>query len=221
MWWANRISLGIIVTLFACMVQMLAYSMRLTIYASAASCRHIMVLPWKCKWYLPTSRAISQTNCKKRSFLMRTSVLFWNCQISWRATVPGWYFLVFFTLPAWRNSFWGLCLPQYVRASSWLAPPYPKQMAQPLQPSEPTVRLVTMTVSFPHPPAILLPPLTSLPLPSSSPPLLWVRAFWLGMGDVLGRGASIPSLPELSSPLGNREPTSPCPSCPFLGLHSS
>ena len=28
--------------------------MRPTIYASAASCRHIMVLPWKCKSYLPT-----------------------------------------------------------------------------------------------------------------------------------------------------------------------
>ena len=38
---------------------------------------------------------------------MRSSVLFWNCQISQRATVPGWYFLVFFTLPAWRNSFSG------------------------------------------------------------------------------------------------------------------
>ena len=85
--------------------------MRPTIYASAASCRHIMVLPWKHKSYLPTFRAISWTNCKKRSFLMRSSVLFWNCQISQRATVPGWYFLVFFTLPAWRNSFWGALPP--------------------------------------------------------------------------------------------------------------
>ena len=42
---------------------------------------------------------------------MRSSVLFWNCWISQRATVPGWYFLVFFTLPAWRNSFWGALPP--------------------------------------------------------------------------------------------------------------
>ena len=42
---------------------------------------------------------------------MRSSVLFWNCQISWRATVPGWYFLVFLNLPAWRNSFWGALPP--------------------------------------------------------------------------------------------------------------
>ena len=106
MWWANWMSLGIIVTLFACMVQRLASSMRLTTYASAASCRHMMALPWKCKSYLPTSRAISWTNPEKGSFLMRSSVLFWNHWISQRATVPGWYFLVFLAFPAWRNSFW-------------------------------------------------------------------------------------------------------------------
>ena len=42
---------------------------------------------------------------------MRGSVLFWNCQISQKATVPGQYFLVFYTLPAWRNSFWGALPP--------------------------------------------------------------------------------------------------------------
>ena len=105
MQWANCMSLGIIVTLLACMVQRLASSMRPTIYASAAFCRHIIVLPWKCKSYLPMSRAILQTNCKMGSFQIRSSVLFWNCWISWRATVPGQYFLVFFTFPAWRNSF--------------------------------------------------------------------------------------------------------------------
>ena len=85
--------------------------MRPTTYASAASCRHIMSLPWKCKSYLPTSRAILQTKHEKGSFLMRSSVLFWNCQISQRATVPGWYFLVFLTLPAQKNSFWGALPP--------------------------------------------------------------------------------------------------------------
>ena len=83
--------------------------MRPTTYASAASCRHIMVLPWKHN--LPTSRAISRTSHEKGSFLIRSSVLFWNCQISQRATVPGWYFLVFLTLPTWRNSLWGALPP--------------------------------------------------------------------------------------------------------------
>ena len=104
-------SLGIIVTPLACMAQRLASSMRPTTYASAASCRHIMALPWKCKSYLPTSRAISRTSHEKGSFLIRSSVLFWNHWISQRATVPGQYFLVFFTLPAWRNSFQGALSP--------------------------------------------------------------------------------------------------------------
>ena len=93
------------------MAQRLASSMRPTTYASAASCRHMMALPWKHKSYLPTSRAILQTNCKKESFLMRISVLFWNCQTSQRATIPGQYFLAFLTFPAWRNSFWGALPP--------------------------------------------------------------------------------------------------------------
>ena len=108
---ANWISLGIIVTLLACMVQRLVSSMRPTKNAYAASCRHIMALPWKHISVLPTAWAISQTSHEKGSFLIRSSVLFWNCQISWRATVPGWYFLVFFTFPALRNSFWGALPP--------------------------------------------------------------------------------------------------------------
>ena len=47
-------------------------------------------------------------------------MLFWNCQISQRATVPGWYFLIFLTFPAWRNSFWG-ALPPMVGQSFLLA----------------------------------------------------------------------------------------------------
>ena len=61
-------------------------------------------------------------------------------------------------------------------------------MAWPLQPSGPTVRLVMMMGTFPHPPAVWPPPPTSLPLPASSPPLSWARASLLGMGDVLERG---------------------------------
>ena len=111
MWQANWMSLGIIVTLLACMAQRLASSMGPTIYASAASCRHMIALPWKCRSYLPTSRVILQTSCEKGSFWIRSSVLFWNHQISWRATVPDWYFPVFLTFPAWRNSFQGALPP--------------------------------------------------------------------------------------------------------------
>ena len=111
MWRANWMSLGIIVTHFTCMVQRLASSMRLTKYASAASCRHNMVLPWKRKSVLPTSWAISRTSHEKGSFLIRSSVLFWNHHISQRATVPGWYFLGFFTSLALRNSFQGALPP--------------------------------------------------------------------------------------------------------------
>ena len=210
MWQANWMSLGIIVTLLACMAQRLASSMRPTTYASAAFCRHIMVLPWKHKSYLPTSRAISWTNHKKGSFLMRSSVLFWNHQISQRATGPDWYFLVFLTFPAWRNSFWGALPPTVCWGFLWLAPPYPKQIAQPLQPSGPTLGLAMMMGIFPHPPTSLLPPPASLSPPSaSSPPLSWARASWLGMGDELEEGASILSLLEPSSLLWSGEPTSP------------
>ena len=118
-------SLGIIVTLFACMVQRLASSMRDTKNASAGSCKHIMVLPWKCKLVLPTAWAISWTSHEKGSFQMRSLVLFWNCRIFQRATVPGQYFLVFFTFPALRNSFWG-ALPPMVRWSFLLASFSPK-----------------------------------------------------------------------------------------------
>ena len=99
--------------------------MRPTKNASAASCKHIMALPWKCISVLPTAWAISQTSHEKGSFLMRSSVLFWNCQISQRATVPGQYFLVFFTFPALRNSFWG-ALPPMVGQSFLLAGSSPK-----------------------------------------------------------------------------------------------
>ena len=104
-------SLGIIVTLLVCMVQWVASSMRETKNASAASCKHIMALPWKHRSVSSTAWAMSQTSCEKGSFLMRSSVLFWNCWISQRATVPGWYFLIFFTFPALRNSIWGALPP--------------------------------------------------------------------------------------------------------------
>ena len=77
------------------MVQRLASSMCPTKYASAAPCRHKMVHPWKCKSYLPTSRAI-----------------------------PGQYFWGFFTFPAFKDSFLG-ALPPMVGLSFFLASSFP------------------------------------------------------------------------------------------------
>ena len=113
-------SLGIIVIHFACEAQRFVSSMRPTIYASTVSCKHIIACPWKYRSYLTTSRAILQTNCEKGSFQIRSSVLFWNQQISQRATVPGQYFMVFLTLLAFRNSFQG-ALPPAVGQSFFLA----------------------------------------------------------------------------------------------------
>ena len=117
---ASWISLGIIVTLLACMAQRFASSMSPTRYASAASCRHKMACPWKHRSYFPTSKAISQTNHEKGSFWMRSSVLFWNWQILQRVMTPGLYFWFFFIFPAVKNSFLG-ALPPTVGQSFFLA----------------------------------------------------------------------------------------------------
>ena len=215
MWQANWISLGIIVTLFACMAQRLASFMRPTIYASAAPCRHIMALPWKCKSYLPTSRVILWTNCEKGSFLMRSSVLLWNCQISQRATVPGWYFLVFFTLPAWRNSFQG-ALPPTVGQSFLLTGSSPSE-ADGLASTAIWANCWVgnddgdLPTSSSHFASSTHLSAFSIFFSSS----LAGKGFLAGDGWCTGEGASIPSWPELSSLLGNGEPTSPCPSHPF------
>ena len=116
---ANWTSLGIIVTLLACMVHKLASSKRDTKNASAASCRHIMVLPWKCMSVFPTSWAISRTSRENGSFQIRSSVLFWYHRISRRATVPGRYLLVFLTFPAFRNSFHGALPPMVGWSFLW------------------------------------------------------------------------------------------------------
>ena len=197
-------SLGIIVTLLACMVQRLGSSMRPTTYASAASCRHIMVLPWKHKSYLPTSRAISWTSHEKGSFLIRSSVLFWNCQISQRATVPGQYFLGFLTLPAWRNSFQG-ALPPTVGWSFLLTGSSPKADGPASAAIWANCWVGDDDGDLPTSSSCLA---SSTHLSASSPPL-WVRAFWLGMGVVLVKVASSPSLPAPSWSLTVGAPTSP------------
>ena len=89
-----------------------------------------MVHPWKCMLYFTPVRAISWTNCEKGSFQIRNSVLFWNWQISQRATVPGQYFWVFLTLPAFKNSFWG-AFPPMVGHSFFLASSSPPNIDAP------------------------------------------------------------------------------------------
>ena len=218
MWWAIWTSLGIIVTLFACMAQRLVSSMRPTMYASAASCRHIMALPWKCKSYLPTSRAISQTNLKKGSFLMRSSVLFWNCQISQQATVPGWYFLVFFTLPAQRNSFQG-ALPPMVGQSFFLTgSSLPESDSPASTASWANCQVGNDNSDLPTFSSHLA---SSTHLSASSilfSSSLTGEGILAGDGWCTGEGASILSLLALFSAPWTGVPTSPCPSYPSLVL---
>ena len=180
-------SFGTIVTCFACMVQRLVSSMRLTKYASAASYRHIMVFPWKCRSYLPTSRAISWTSHEKESFLMRSLELFWNCQISQRATVPGRYFLVFLTLPAWRN----FLLGGFASHGRWELPPdwlLPQSRWPSLHSHLGQLLGGNNDGDLPTSSSCLASSTASQPLPMSSPPPSQVRAFWLGIGGALGRG---------------------------------
>ena len=170
-----------------------------------------MALPWKCKSYLPTSRAISWTNHKKGSFLMRSSVLFWNCQISQRATVPGQYFLVFLTFQAWRNSFWG-ALPPTV-GWSFLLPGSSLPKADGLASVSHLGQLLGRqwwwrSSHILQPSCFLHPPLCLLHLPLS-PPISQVRASCWGW--VMNWRGGPPSFLCQSSPLPlwSGEPTSP------------
>ena len=95
-------SLGIIVHLFACIVHKLLSSNILINYASLASCRNIMAVPWN---LIPVINCcpISCTSHLKGSFLISSSMLFWYCLISLNASIPGLYLLfgfssVFFSL---------------------------------------------------------------------------------------------------------------------------
>ena len=157
-----------------------------------------MVLPWKHKSYLPTSRATSWTSCENRSFLMRSSVLFWNCQISQRATVPGQYFLVFLTLPAWRNSFWG-ALPPTVGWSFLLTGSSPKA-------DGPVSTAIWANCQVGNDDGDL--PTSSSCLASSThlsasfiifSASLVGEGFLAGDGWCTGKGASFPSLPALAT----------------------
>src|SRR5438105_274911 len=88
-------SFGMIVTLLAWMAQRLVSSKRPTKYDSDASWRARTADDWNLRSFL-NSEAISLTSLWNGSFLIRSSVLFWNLLISLRATVPGlnlWGFL--------------------------------------------------------------------------------------------------------------------------------
>ena len=154
-------SLGIIITLFACMVQRLASSMRPTKYTSAASCRHKMAHLLKHRSYLPTLWAISQTNHEKGSFQIRSLCSFGTGRSCKVQQSPVGTFGTFSPFQPSRIPSWGPYLPLWDWASFWLAPPHPTWMAPPLQPSGPTVGLaMTMATSL-FPPAVLLPPPSS------------------------------------------------------------
>ena len=199
------------------MAQRLVSSMTPTIYASAPSCRHIMVLPWKHKSYLATSRAISWTNLKKGSFLMRSSVLFWNCHISQRATVPGWYFLVFFTLPVWRNSSGGTLPPMVgwsllLTGSSW--PKADGQASAAIWANCQVGNNGNLPTSSSHLASSTCLSASSIIFSSS----LVGEGFLGGDGWCTGEGASFPSLLELLSHPWIRVPSSLCLSRSFWAL---
>ena len=63
--------------------------------------------------------AISWTKHEKGSLHIRISVLFWNWQILWRATIPGWYLWHLFNSQALRNSFLRALPPTIGQSFFW------------------------------------------------------------------------------------------------------
>ena len=167
--------------------------------------------PLEVQVILPTSRAILQTNCKKGSFLMRSSVLFWNHQISPRATVPGQYFLVFFTLPAQRNSFWGALPPMVSWSFLLTGSSLPKSDGPASAAIWANCQVGNDDGDLPTSSSHLASSIcfsASSSLFSSS---LMGEGFLAGDGWYTGEGASILSLPVPFSPPWTRAPTSLCP----------
>ena len=145
-----------------------------------------MVLPWKCKSYLPTSRAILQTNCKKGSSDEELGALLElldlpksNCA---RPVLPGLLYLTSLEelLPEGFASYGQSELPP-----GWL---FLTQCRGPSLHSHLGQLLGWWWWWWPS--HILQPPSpASWPLPpASSPPLSWARAPWLGIGGELERG---------------------------------
>ena len=84
------------VHLYTCMAHKLLSSNMLIKYASLASCRAIIAVPWN---LIPIINCclIACTRCMKGNFLISSSVLFWYRLISLNAIVPGLYLLLGFS----------------------------------------------------------------------------------------------------------------------------
>jgi hypothetical protein len=100
---ANCMSLGIMVTLFACIAHMFVSSNKPTKNASDASCNAKIAVDWN-RVSSPNSWAISLTNLWKGALRINNSVFFWYRWISLKATIPGRYLCGFLT-PGERNDF--------------------------------------------------------------------------------------------------------------------
>ena len=211
---ANWMSLGIMVTLFACMAQRLASSRSPTKYASAASCRHNMACAWKCRSYLPTSRVILQTSHEKCSFWIRSSMVFWNWWISWRATIPSWYFWGFFSSAACKNSFWG-GLASHGRLellANWLLPTWCRW---PSFCSHLSQLLGWQWPWWPPTPPASLPLLSS----SSPPDLVGPLVLELG-GPLVWKASEVGHVPLPWSSSASKYPSHPFPGCYFSSCHA-
>ena len=115
--------------------------------------------------YFPTLWAILWTRHEKGNLCIRSSVLFWNWWISWRATIPSQYLQDLFNNPALRNSFLGALLPT-ISWSFFQAGSSPGDVDGPhWWPSQPTVSS-GMTLETSPPTQVSSPP------PSFAPPHL-------------------------------------------------
>ena len=194
---ANWMSLGIIVTLFACMAQRFVSSISLTKYASAASCRHNMACTWKHRSYLSTSTAISWTSHEKGLFQMRSSMLLWKRQILWRATVPSQYLWGFFSGAAHKNSFQRALSPTVGWSFLWAGFSLPDIDGPASTAIWANCWVVDDSGTSPPPPAILPPWTSSSSLPGPAVVLVlelgvhWCEGF-LRLGMYLCPGPHLP-----------------------------
>ena len=218
MWLAKLNILGHNCHLF-CMygAKRLASSMRPNqVYFCSLLQAYYSALPWKCKSNLPTSKAISQTSCEKGSFLIRSLVLFWNCQISQksncaRPVLPGLFnfsSLEKFLLGGFASH------GQSELPPDWLLPWSRWPSLQ--QPSGPTVGISNDNGDLPTSSSHLA---SSTCLSASSTIFstsLMGEGFLAGDGWCTGEGASFPSLPVFLFLPWSGAPSSPL--CPFLVL---
>jgi len=124
-------SFGIMVTLLAWMAQRLVSSKSPTRYDSDAPCEARTADDWNLRSFLNSERFSRQS--LEGSFLMRSSVLFWNLLISLRATVPGRNLWGFLTPPVEAETFFacfeaitflGALPPVFFLAVAWFLPFY-------------------------------------------------------------------------------------------------